>query len=215
MEKPNYYSYIPAHVRYADITPNAKLLYAEITALLQMNGVCFASNNYFSKLYNKNKVTISRWISELKRNGFIKISFTYKEGSKEIANRYIQICYEGISKNDKEVLTKMLKNNNTINNNNTTYSNRKAFFKKPNVDQVKDYCIERNNNVDAEAFLDFYESKDWKIGKNKMKDWKAAVRTWERRETKKPQSMSKIHQHLQKNMNVKEKLKQQLKNEIN
>ena len=194
MEKPNYYSYIPAHVRYADITPNAKLLYAEITALLQMNGVCFASNNYFSKLYNKNKVTISRWISELKRNGFIKISFTYKEGSKEIANRYIQICYDGISKNDKEVLTKMLKNNNTINNNNTTYSN-KGRFKKPTLDQVKDYCIERNNNVDAEAFLDFYESKDWKIGKNKMKDWKAAVRTWERRETKKP-TMGKLHSQI-------------------
>ena len=195
MEKPNYYSYIPAHVRYADITPNAKLLYAEITALLQMNGVCFASNSYFSKLYNKNKVTISRWISELKRNGFIKISFTYKEGSKEIANRYIQICYDGISKNDKEVLTKMLKNNNTINNNNTTYSNRKAFFKKPTLDQVKDYCSERNNNVDAEAFLDFYESKDWKIGKNKMKDWKAAIRTWERRETKKP-TMGKLHSQI-------------------
>ena len=194
MDKPNYYSYIPAHVRYADITPNAKLLYAEITALLQMNGVCFASNNYFSKLYNKNKVTISRWISELKRNGFIKISFTYKEGSKEIANRYIQICYEGISKNDKEVLTKMLKNNNTINNNNTTYSN-KGHFKKPTIDQVKSYCIERNNNVDAEAFLDFYESKDWKIGKNKMKDWKAAVRTWERRETKKP-TMGKLHSQI-------------------
>tara|TARA_R100000655_G_scaffold106990_1_gene156851 strand:+ start:503 stop:640 length:138 start_codon:yes stop_codon:yes gene_type:complete len=42
-----------------------------------------------------------------------------------------------------------------------------------------------------------------------MKDWKAAVRTWERRETNKPQSMSKIHQHLQKNLNVKEKLKKQ------
>ena len=195
MEKPNYYSYIPAHVRYADITPNAKLLYAEITALLQMNGVCFASNNYFSKLYNKNKVTISRWISELKRNGFIKISFTYKEGSKEIANRYIQICYDGISKNDKEVLTKMLKNNNTINNNNTTYSNRKAFFKKPTLDQVKDYCIERNNNVDAEAFIAFYESKGWMVGSNKMKDWKAAIRTWERRETKKP-TMGKLHSQI-------------------
>ena len=194
MAKPNYYSYIPAHVRYADITPNAKLLYAEITALLQMNGVCFASNSYFSKLYNKNKVTISRWISELKRNGFIKISFTYKEGSKEIANRYIQICYEGISKNDKEVLTKMLKNNNTINNTNTTYSN-KVRFKKPTLDQVNDYCIERKNNVDAEAFLDFYESKDWKIGKNKMNDWKAAIRTWERRETKKP-TMSKLHSQI-------------------
>ena len=80
MEKPNYYSYIPAHVRYADITPNAKLLYAEITALLQMNGVCFASNNYFSKLYNKNKVTISRWISELKRNGLATRCSTLLDG---------------------------------------------------------------------------------------------------------------------------------------
>jgi len=44
---------------------------------------------------------------------------------------------------------------------------------------------ERQNKVDYEAFYDFYESKDWKIGKNKMKDWKAAVRTWERRKTKK------------------------------
>ena len=213
MEKPNYYSYIPAHVRYADITPNAKLLYAEITALLQMNGVCFASNQYFSKLYNKNKVTISRWISELKRNGFIKISFTYKEGSKEIANRYIQICYEGISKNDKEVLTKMLKNNNTINNNNTTYSNKKGRFKKPTLDEVKNYCILRKNNIDAEAFIAFYESKGWMVGSNKMKNWKQAIVTWEKRETKKP-TKSKIHQHLQKNLNVKEKLKKQF-NEIN
>jgi len=209
MIKPNYYSYIPAHVRYAEITPNAKLLYAEITALLQMNGVCFASNQYFSKLYGKNKVTISRWISELKRKGFIKINFTYKEGSKEIANRYIQICYEGISKNDKEVLAKMLKNNNTINNNNTTYSNKKERFKKPNIDEVKDYCLERNNNIDAEAFIDFYESKGWMVGKHPMKSWKACVRTWERREKDKPQTMSKIHQHLQKNINVKEKLKKQ------
>jgi hypothetical protein len=195
MEKPNYYSYIPAHVRYADITPNAKLLFAEITALLQMNGVCFASNSYFSKLYGKNKVTISRWISELKRNGFIKISFTYKEGSNEIANRYIQICYEGISKNDKGVLTKLLKNNNTINNNNTTYSNSKVRFKKPTLDEVKNYCILRNNNIDAEAFIDFYESKNWQIGKNKMKDWKACVRTWERRETKKT-TMGKLHSQI-------------------
>ena len=195
MEKPNYYSYIPAHVRYADITPNAKLLYAEITALLQMNGVCFASNNYFGKLYGKNKITISRWISELKRNGFIKVSFTYKEGTKEIANRYIQICYDGVGKNDKEVLTKMLKNNNTINNNNITYSNKKERFKKPTLEDVKNYCILRQNNIDAEAFIDFYESKNWQIGKNKMKDWKACVRTWERRETKKP-TMSKLHSQI-------------------
>ena len=214
MNKPNYYAIIPAEVRYADITPNAKLLYAEITALLQMNGVCFASNKYFSDLYNKNKVTISRWISELSKKGFIKITFTYKDGSKEIANRYIQICKEGINKDDKEVVAKMLKSNNTSINNNLTDSNKKALFQKPTIDDVKNYCNLRNNNIDAEAFYDFYESKDWKIGKNKMKDWKACVRTWERRETKKP-TMSKIHQHLQKNMNVKEKIKKRFKNETN
>ena len=214
MNKPNYYAIIPAEVRYADITPNTKLLYAEITALLQMNGVCFASNKYFSDLYNKNKVTISRWISELSKKGFIKITFTYKDGSKEIANRYIQICKEGINKDDKEVLAKMLKSNNTSINNNLTDSNKKALFQKPTIDDVKNYCNLRNNNIDAEAFYDFYESKDWKIGKNKMKDWKACVRTWERRETKKP-TMSKIHQHLQKNMNVKEKIKKRFKNETN
>ena len=214
MNKPNYYAIIPAEVRYADITPNAKLLYAEITALLQMNGVCFASNKYFSDLYNKNKVTISRWISELSKKGFIKITFTYKDGSKEIANRYIQICKEGINKDDKEVLAKMLKSNNTSINNNLTDSNKKALFQKPTIDDVKNYCNLRNNNIDAEAFYDFYESKDWLVGKNKMKDWKACVRTWERRETKKP-TMSKIHQHLQKNMNVKEKIKKRFKNETN
>ena len=53
-------------------------------------------------------------------------------------------------------------------------------FIPPTVEEVKAYCDERNNTVDANAFIDFYESKGWLIGKNKMKDWKAAVRTWER-----------------------------------
>ena len=66
------------------------------------------------------------------------------------------------------------------------------YFKKPNKIEVKIYCIERNNNVDYEAFYDFYESKGWMVGKNKMKDWKAAVRTWERGNKKRPKTMSKI-----------------------
>ena len=64
-------------------------------------------------------------------------------------------------------------------------------FVKPTVDEVKEYCKERNNTVDAETFIDFYESKDWYVGKNKMKDWKAAVRTWERSRTNKQQSNQK------------------------
>lgn len=53
-------------------------------------------------------------------------------------------------------------------------------FIPPSVEEVEQYCLERNNNIDAQSFIDFYESKGWMIGKNKMKDWKAAVRTWER-----------------------------------
>ena len=52
----------------------------------------------------------------------------------------------------------------------------------PTLEMVRAYCLERNNNVDAEKFVDFYQSKNWFVGKNKMKDWQAAVRTWEKKD---------------------------------
>lgn len=58
--------------------------------------------------------------------------------------------------------------------------NSRGKFKPPSVEEVAKYCVERNNTVDPEAFVDFYAAKGWMVGKNKMKDWKAAVRTWER-----------------------------------
>lgn len=58
--------------------------------------------------------------------------------------------------------------------------NSKKRFTPPTLDEVKAYCSERKNNVDAERFIDFYSSKNWMVGKNKMADWKACVRTWER-----------------------------------
>ncbi len=57
---------------------------------------------------------------------------------------------------------------------------KKKIFTKPTIEEIENYCKERNNNVNAETFYDFYESKDWYVGKNKMKDWKACVRTWEK-----------------------------------
>lgn len=53
-------------------------------------------------------------------------------------------------------------------------------FVKPTVEQVRDYCQERQNGVNPEKFVDYYDSNGWKVGKNPMKDWKAAVRTWEK-----------------------------------
>jgi hypothetical protein len=67
-------------------------------------------------------------------------------------------------------------------------------FVKPNVEDIIDYCNERNNYVDAQKFYDYYSSNGWKVGKNPMKDWKAAVRTWEKN-TEAP-SKSKVEQSL-------------------
>ena len=71
-------------------------------------------------------------------------------------------------------------NDNNDNNENNDNKNRAKRFTPPSLDEVKAYCLARNNTVDPEAFIDFYESKGWMVGKNKMKDWKAAVRTWEK-----------------------------------
>lgn len=60
---------------------------------------------------------------------------------------------------------------------------RAARFAPPSLDDVREYCRERGNVVDPERWLAYYESVGWRVGKNPMKDWKAAVRTWERRGT--------------------------------
>lgn len=58
---------------------------------------------------------------------------------------------------------------------------RNNIFAPPTVDEVREYCSGRHNGIDAERFIDYYTSVDWKVGNKKMKDWRAAVRTWERR----------------------------------
>ena len=88
----NYYAIIPANVRYdKNLTPNAKLLYGEITALCNEKGYCWANNSYFSELYGVSKKTISNWISSLDERGFIKSEMIYKENSKEIKERRLYI----------------------------------------------------------------------------------------------------------------------------
>ena len=65
-------------------------------------------------------------------------------------------------------------------------------FVPPTVEEVRAYCQERKNGIDPETFVDFYSSKGWKVGNNPMKDWKACVRTWEKRhKNDKPQETPK------------------------
>jgi hypothetical protein len=73
---------------------------------------------------------------------------------------------------------------NTNNNVNNIKKEKNVKFIKPTIDQIKEYCTERNNNINAERFFDHYEANGWMTGKNKLKDWKAAVRTWEKNQFK-------------------------------
>lgn len=70
-----------------------------------------------------------------------------------------------------------LNNDNNVNN----VNKKKRGFSPPSLQEVADYCLERKNSVDPQTFIDFYSSKGWMVGKTKMKDWKASVRTWEKR----------------------------------
>lgn len=102
-DEPNYFAIIPANVRYdKNLKDKAKLLYGEITALCNKEGVCWAKNEYFADLYDVTKTTVSTLIKNLIDNGYIKSKLIYKEGTKEILNRYLSIVKDPVKKNLKD-----------------------------------------------------------------------------------------------------------------
>lgn len=131
-ETPNYFSILTAEVRYdKNLKDKAKLLYSEITALSDKYGYCYASNKYFAELYGVTPTTISLLIKDLVDNGYIESEIIYKDGSKEILNRYLKIVKGGYLKNLKEGYLKKVKDNNTSNNN-TSINNKYYQDKKLN-----------------------------------------------------------------------------------
>jgi len=91
----------------------------------------------------------------------------------------------------------------SINKNKEIRINNKLFIK-PTISEVEIYCTERNNTIDAESFINFYDSKGWMVGKNKMKDWMACIRTWEMRDKKNPKKTSKIDSQINEYLKGKE-----------
>lgn len=85
--------------------------------------------------------------------------------------------------NEKDNITHLQKNQNFENsekeNSEKKEISKRNVFRPPTIDEVKAYCSKRNNSVDADKWHDFYASKGWMVGKNRMQDWKACVRTWE------------------------------------
>ena len=120
MEKKSYYAVIPANVRYdTNITNLAKLLYGEITSLCNEKGFCWATNKYFAELYSVSVTTISKSINQLKENGYIEVELIYKEGTKEILNRYLKIIKYPIEEKLNTPIKENLKYNNKYINNKT------------------------------------------------------------------------------------------------
>ena len=92
----NYYAIIPAEVRYdSRLSSSQKLLYAEITALSNQSGYCWASNKYFSELYGVGKNTISTWMSGLCKCGYVKVDVDRSKGNlrKVYLKKHVGIRY--------------------------------------------------------------------------------------------------------------------------
>lgn len=90
------------------------------------------------------------------------INILKKEGAYEGLDRGLQAPKDMVKDKDKDMV-----------------KDKGKEFSIPTVNEVAAYCQERENKIDPAAFIDFYSSKGWMIGKNKMKDWRAAIRTWE------------------------------------
>ena len=154
--KKSYYAVIPANIRYDEsLPPNAKLLYGEITALCNSEGYCWASNKYFAELYGVSVVSISKWINALASRGYISSQIIYKEGTKEIINRYITILYEPIKEKFNTPIEEKFKENNTSLN--TTFNNDIKESKNSSFDKIIEAYLSDGESV---RFSDYAERKE-------------------------------------------------------
>lgn len=148
-EKKSYYAIIPANVRYdPNLKDKAKLLYGEITALCNEKGYCWATNKYFADLYKVSNTAISMLIKNLIENNYIKSQIIYKDGTKEILNRYLSIVNDPIKENLNTPIKENLKENNTSFNNtsNNTYEIYSPAKAEPHI-PYKEIIEYLNNRV--------------------------------------------------------------------
>lgn len=138
-------------------------------------------NNYLrNDRYTETKYVDEKQMLNIEPNG----AYRMKKSGMISANNDIGIPSMGIPSIDKVSLDK-----NSIGEEEEP---KRTRFVPPTIDEVSSYCKERKNNVDSQRFVDFYASKGWKVGNQPMKDWKAAVRTWEQRDRAPQQPMKTV-----------------------
>jgi hypothetical protein len=174
----------------SDLTWMEKLFITEINSLDNDEG-CYASNEYFSVFFGLTKQRCSQIINSLIIKKYVSCEYV-REG-KLIKKRVLRILDTGIKniyrgiKNTLGGYQENAKENNIIYNNTVNNTKRGGRFTPPTPAEVQAYLDEiGNHTINRDSFIDHYESKGWMIGKNKMKDWRAAVRTWVRRDNENP-----------------------------
>lgn len=144
-DQPAYYGIIPAPVRYDKrVTPNAKILYSEITALCNEKGFCWASNNYFADLYEVTPQAISKWINILSYCGYLRLEYDYN--GKEVKQRRMYVTEVstrrlGVSTNDEKGINKRLKGYQQKIKENTTSVNNKSNNKESKIFDNEAYTL--------------------------------------------------------------------------
>ena len=139
--------------------------------------------------------------NETIQNGVKRVLYQVNRGSAKIA-QVVQKLHQGSA----EIAPNNIIDNISISNDIDDSNKRKAKFVKPTIEEIRCFCEERNNGIDADEFFNFYESKGWVIGKSPMKDWKACIRTWERNKFKSQRPTRRKVSVLENNMAVAEEL---------
>ena len=208
-EHRSYYAIIPANVRYDQrLKPNTKLLYGEITALCNERGFCWAGNEYFADLYGVNKETISRWVSDLIKFGYLNREIIYKEGTNQIINRYLRINQYPIDEKRNTPIDEKVKDNNTSINN--TFNNTKEYIrelppsKKSKAKPVRHKYGEYKNVLLSDEqmeklkteFPNDYQERIERLSEycessgKTYKNYLATIRSWARKEKSEPKNAS-------------------------
>ena len=149
----------------------------------EQNAIDFILENYFTK--SENKPTGYFWVSnqldEIGGKVLKKLNASRENGKKGGRGNKKEIKPIGLDLlNPEKTILNESKLNQIKENEIELEKTKTKKFIKPSIQEIKDYCQERKNSVDAEKFFDHYESIGWKKGKTAIKDWKACVRTWEK-----------------------------------
>ena len=161
---------------------NEKILLMEIDSFTSKGHECYISNEYIADLLGVTDRCARKYLSHLMDIGYIRV--VNFDGRKRYVESTISFRAEWNDCSGLNGTSVPHTNNNEYIN---TLSNKGGRFQKPSLEDVREYCSSRSNHVDPEQFFNFYESKGWLVGKTPMKDWKAAIRTWEKREKEIPQ----------------------------